>query len=108
MLFRSIVLQGITATIIALSGRYEQILNYVVSVDFIWFGLTGATLFVFRRRMGEVARRTPGHPYTTFFFVACCWAVVAATIFKYPANSAVGLAILATGVPVYFFWRYHA
>lgn len=101
----AIALQGVAATVIALSGRYEQILNYVVSVDFIWFGLTGATLFVFRRRMGDISRRTPGHPFTTFFFVACCWAVVVATIYKYPANSAIGLAILATGVPVYFFWR---
>jgi APA family basic amino acid/polyamine antiporter len=101
----AIALQGAAATLIAVSGRYEQILNYVVSVDFIWFGLTGATLFVFRRRMGEISRRTPGHPFTTFFFVACCWAVVAATIYKYPGNSAIGLAILATGVPVYFLWR---
>ncbi len=46
----AIVLQGVTATVIALSGRYEQILNYVISVDFISFGLTAASLFVFRRR----------------------------------------------------------
>ena len=46
----AIVLQGIAATLIALSGRYEQILNYVVSIDFISFALTAASLFVFRRR----------------------------------------------------------
>jgi len=46
----AIALQGLLAIIIALSGRYEQILNYVVSVDFIWFGLTAGSLFVFRRR----------------------------------------------------------
>ena len=46
----AIVVQGIAATIIAFSGRYEQILNYVVSVDFISFALTAASLFVFRRR----------------------------------------------------------
>jgi APA family basic amino acid/polyamine antiporter len=101
----AIALQGVTAVVIVLSGKYEQILNYVVSVDFIWFGLTGATLFVFRRRAGAAQRRSPGHPWTTLFFVACCWAVVAATIYRYPANSAIGLAILATGVPVYFLWR---
>src|SRR5262249_14880176 len=47
----AIALQGALAIIIALSGRYEQILNYVVSIDFVWFGLTGASLFIFRRRM---------------------------------------------------------
>ena len=36
----AIALQGVLAIVIALSGRYEQILNYVVSVDFIFFGLT--------------------------------------------------------------------
>jgi APA family basic amino acid/polyamine antiporter len=46
----AIALQGALAIAIALSGRYEQILNYVVSVDFIWFGLTAAALFVFRHR----------------------------------------------------------
>src|SRR5918911_3365193 len=46
----SIALQGALAAVIAASGRYDQILNYVVSVDFIWFGLTALTLFVFRKR----------------------------------------------------------
>jgi APA family basic amino acid/polyamine antiporter len=50
----AIALQGALAIAIALSGRYEQILNYVVSVDFIWFGLTAASLFVFRRRATQV------------------------------------------------------
>src|SRR5919109_2665488 len=46
----AIALQGIWAVLIALSGRYEQILNYVVAIDAIFFGLTGAALLVFRRR----------------------------------------------------------
>ncbi|HMF57424.1 MAG TPA: amino acid permease [Pyrinomonadaceae bacterium] len=49
----AIAIQGALAIVIALSGRYEQILNYVVSVDFIWFGLTAASLFIFRRRATE-------------------------------------------------------
>jgi APA family basic amino acid/polyamine antiporter len=47
----------------------------------------------------------PGHPFTTALFVAACALIVAATVYKYPYNSAVGLALLATGVPVYFLWR---
>ena len=46
----AIVLQGVVAMIIAISGRYDQILNYVVSVDFILFGMTGISLIVFRAR----------------------------------------------------------
>jgi APA family basic amino acid/polyamine antiporter len=102
----AIALQGAAATIIALSGSYGQILNYVVSVDFIWFGLTGAALFVFRRRGdGESAGfRVPGHPVTTGAFVAACALVVVATIFNHPANSAVGFLILLAGIPVCLYW----
>ena len=52
----AIVLQGIAATAIALCGKYEQILNYEVSVDFISFALTAAALFVFRRQRSRRAR----------------------------------------------------
>jgi basic amino acid/polyamine antiporter, APA family len=41
---------------------------------------------------------------TTALFIAACWVVVANTIYRYPANSLVGMGILAAGVPVYFFW----
>jgi APA family basic amino acid/polyamine antiporter len=101
----AIALQGAVAVIIALSGRYEQILNYVISVDFISFGMTGVALLILRRREpASPGFRAPGHPFTTLFFVASSFAVVISTIAKYPANSAIGLAILLTGVPVYFFW----
>ncbi|MBZ5648582.1 MAG: amino acid permease [Acidobacteriia bacterium] len=103
----AIVLQSVWTAVIALSGRYEQILNYVVSMDFLFFGLTAATLFVFRGRghSGEtVGYRVPGHPVTTVLFIGSCWAVVANTIYKYPENSLLGMAILALGLPVYAFW----
>jgi basic amino acid/polyamine antiporter, APA family len=101
----AIAMQGVLAAIIAVSGRYEQILNYVVSIDFIFFGLTGASLFVFRRRTGGAAEhRTPGHPFTTIFFVGACWLVVLATFYHYPANSFSGLGLLLLGIPVYFYW----
>jgi APA family basic amino acid/polyamine antiporter len=114
----AIVLQGVWATVIALTGKYEQILNYVVSTDFIFFGLTATCLFVFRRREARTASsgshggaassrripRMPGHPVTTLLFIAACWLVVLDTIYKYPGNSAVGLAIVLAGIPVYFLW----
>jgi APA family basic amino acid/polyamine antiporter len=99
----AIVLQSVWTMVIALSGRYEQILNYVVSMDFIFFGLTASTLFVFRRRP-ESVRKTPGHPWTTALFVAVCWLVVANTIYRYPGNTLIGMSILLAGVPVYFLW----
>jgi len=101
----AIALQGLVAVVIALAGRYEQILNYVVSVDFIAMGLTATGLFVFRGR-GEVASfRAPGHPWTTLFFVLSCWAVVASAVFAHPGDTVIGLGLMAAGLPAYFFWK---
>jgi APA family basic amino acid/polyamine antiporter len=106
----AIVMQGVLAAVIALSGKYEQILNYVVSVDFIFFGLTAMCVFIFRRRFkaghaeGRLAR-VPGHPLTTAIFIAVCWLVVINTVYQYPRNTVIGLAILLAGIPAYFLWQ---
>jgi APA family basic amino acid/polyamine antiporter len=111
----AIVLQGLLAIAITLWGKYEQILNYVVSVDFIFFGVTALCVFVFRRRrkakdaeaadMGLRMTTIPGHPVTTALFVTICWLVVINTIYRYPGNTLIGIAILLAGIPAFFFWR---
>lgn len=110
----AIVLQGVLAIAIALWGRYEQILNYVVSVDFIFFGATAACIFVFRRRANRSRVETadtsnfakvPGHPLTTAIFVIVCWLIVINTVYKYPENTLIGMAILLAGIPAFYFWR---
>jgi APA family basic amino acid/polyamine antiporter len=101
----AIILQGAVSFVIALSGTYDQILNYVVSVDFIFFGLTGLALVIFRRHgLPAAGFRTTLHPVTTLLFVAACWLVVVGTFVKSPANSAIGLVILLTGLPAWWFW----
>ena len=101
----AILLQGVAATAIALTGTYGQILSYVVSVDFLWFGLTGAALILFRRRERQGSGfAVPGHPFTTGLFVAACWLIVLVTVWNDPANSAVGYAILLVGLAVCLFW----
>jgi basic amino acid/polyamine antiporter, APA family len=99
----AIVLQGVASTIIACSGGYEQILNYVVSVDFISFGLTAAALFLLKGSRGP--NPMPGHPWTTAAFVLASAGIVASTVATDPTNSAKGWAIILTGVPVYWLWR---
>jgi APA family basic amino acid/polyamine antiporter len=103
----AIVLQGAAAAIIAVSGTFGQILSYVVSVDFIFFGLAGAALFVFRRRNPDqpVEFKAPCHPFTTGFFVISCWTVVVATVANNPLNALIGYAILAAGVPACLYWQ---
>ena len=101
----AIVLQGALAAIIALTGKYEQILNYVVSIDVLFFGLTGASLLVFRARARRAGTegdegnlvRVPWHPFTTIVFVAACWAVSLTTVAQYPRNAGIGVVILGRG-----------
>ena len=104
----AIVLQGLTATVIAVAGAYEHILSYVVAIDFIFFGLTAASVFVFRRR-SELASSTgiylaPGHPYSTALFVLASAGIVISTLVSSPTNSAIGFGILLAGIPVYLYW----
>jgi APA family basic amino acid/polyamine antiporter len=91
----AILLQAALAAGIALTGGYEQILSYVVSIDTLFFGLTGAALWRNSR---------PSHPVLTAFFVVACWITAIATIVKSPVTSSIGLGILLAGVPVYFLW----
>ena len=105
----AIAVQGAIAILIAWSGRYEQILNYVVSVDWIFFGLAASCLFVFRRRDPATpergAARMPGHPWTTAAFVLVSALIVINTLIRYPGQSLIGFAILAAGFPAYALWR---
>lgn len=103
----AIALQGALSLAIAFTGTYEQILSYVVAVDWVFFALTGGALFVFRRRGadGGGGARVPGHPLTTGLFVAAAALIVVATVVDAPVNSAVGLGIMAAGLPVYLLWR---
>jgi len=101
----AIALQGLLAILIAVLGTYDRILNYVVSVDVIFFGLTACCIFVFRKREPVGTNRVPGHPFTTVLFIAVCWLVSINTIFHSPGNTLIGIAILIAGIPAYWFWQ---
>jgi len=106
----AIALQGVWAIAIALTGTFAQVVNYVVAMDSLFFGLTAACLFVLRRRAatlgaGKVDYSVPGHPWTTLLFIAAEWIVVVSTFAHDPKRSFIGLAIAAAGLPAYFLWR---
>jgi APA family basic amino acid/polyamine antiporter len=103
----AIVLQGVWASVIAVVGLYEQVLNYVVALDAVFFGLTGAALLVFRRRdpTRVTGVRMPGHPVTTGVFVLAFWTLAASTIVQFPKDAGMGVLILLLGVPVYLYWK---
>jgi APA family basic amino acid/polyamine antiporter len=106
----AIALQGAWAIAIALTGTYAQVVNYVVAMDCVFFGLTAICLFVLRRRATPNGRealqfRVPGHPWTTLLFIAAEWIVVVSTFAHDPKRSFIGFAIAVAGLPAYLLWR---
>src|SRR5206468_10243074 len=103
----AIILQGLAAIFIACSGTFGEILNFEVTVDFIFFGMTAAALFILRRRntgSDVVIYRVPGHPFTTILFVLSCAGIVVSAVIASPSNSAIALCIMLAALPVYYFW----
>jgi APA family basic amino acid/polyamine antiporter len=101
-------LQAAWTGVLALSGTYDQILSYVISMNFLFFGLSASCLFVLRGREkagGPAGYRAPLHPWTTGLFILACVGVVACSFWTYPVNSLIGYALMALGLPPYLFWR---
>jgi APA family basic amino acid/polyamine antiporter len=95
---------------LALTGRYEQLLNYVVFADWIFFGLTVSSLLIFRRRTPLDARpagtfRAPGYPIVQIAFAAVSAAVVLSVVRADPVSAMRGALLLAAGIPVFFWFR---
>ena len=109
---RAIALQAVWSIVLALSGSYGQLVDYVVFGDWIFFGLTVATLFVYRardRRLGGSATstgfRTPAYPFVPTLFVIASAYVVVSSVAANPSNALIGSALLMSGIPVFYFWK---
>ena len=96
------------ATVYALTGTFEQLLTYVVFTGWIFYALAACAIFIFRRRFPEVPRpfRVPGYPLTPVLFIAAAAAIVMNTVVTQPGRAATGLAMVASGIPAYYFWRF--
>lgn len=106
----ALVGQAVWAVLLVFSGSYGQLLDYVVFADWVFFGATAATLFVYRAKeaRGEVPRvsvRSWGHPVTTFLFLAAAAYVIAGSIASNPVNALKGTVLLALGWPAYSWWQ---
>jgi APA family basic amino acid/polyamine antiporter len=103
----SLLFQGVWASILAASGSYEKLFSYVIFAAWIFYGLTVAGVLILRRR--EPHRERPyrmwGYPLTPLLFAAVSFWFVGNTLVTTPGPSLTGLAIIATGIPVYFYWR---
>jgi APA family basic amino acid/polyamine antiporter len=106
----AILFQCAWAVILTLTGRYGDLLDYVVFGDWIFFAATAATLFYFRSREGRgleraaVRFRMPAYPAAPIFFILAALYVVIGSVASNPANALRGTALMALGVPVFLFW----
>lgn len=105
----AILLQGGAAIVIAFSGKYHEILNYVMSVEMVFYILAAGAVFVFRRRdkaeWEGVGLKVPGHPVTTVGVMLLETAIMVSLFVKHPGNGVIGILILLAGAPVYLVWR---
>jgi APA family basic amino acid/polyamine antiporter len=106
----AIFIQSTWAIALALTGTYAQLVDYVVFADWIFFGAAAASLFVFRRRFPVGERpvgtfRTVGYPLVPGVMVVAALLIVASVLFASPLQSALGIVLLATGVPAFLYWR---
>ena len=86
------------------TNTYDQLLSYVVFADWLFFGLTAASLFVLRRKHfdTDTVARTPGHPITTSLFVAVAVGIVINSFLAYTTQSLIGTTILVLATLAYF------
>jgi APA family basic amino acid/polyamine antiporter len=103
----AIIFQGAWASVLALSGTFDQITTYTIFALWLFFGVTASSVFVLRRKMPDAERpyRTLGYPVVPFLFILVAAWLIINTILTSPVESAAGLALIALGLPVYFYFK---
>jgi APA family basic amino acid/polyamine antiporter len=93
------------ACVLALSGTFDQLLNYATVGDWLGYAAVVATLFWYRRQGEPAPFRTPWFPLLPLLFLAAVAWVVAVTVWMRPADAGMGALITLAGLPVYWIWR---
>ena len=100
---RAIVLQGIWASALVWTGTYRQLFSRVIFTEWIFFALMAGGIFLLRRRASYApAYRVWGYPWTPILFVAASAAIVINRLLSEPIDSAIGLALVGLGIPVFY------
>ena len=102
---RAIALQGAWATVLVLTGTYRELFTRVIYTEWIFFALLAIGIVVLRGRPGYAPQwRMPGVPLVPAAFAIVSFAIAVNQIRVDPVNSAIGLGIVLTGLPVYWLW----
>ncbi|HUS09574.1 MAG TPA: amino acid permease [Pyrinomonadaceae bacterium] len=102
----SLIVQGVWAGVLTLSGSFDQLTDMAIFAFWLFYGLVAGAVFVFRWREPDAARpyKTWGYPVVPALFLLTTIYLIATTIYNYPARSVIGLAIIAAGLPVYWYF----
>jgi APA family basic amino acid/polyamine antiporter len=103
----SIIFQGLWASVLALSGTFDQLITYVIFASWVFYGMTTVSCIYLRKKYPNVERpyKTPGYPVTPIIFGAMAFLLTINTLIGKPTESLIGLGLMLTGVPAYWFWK---
>jgi len=103
----SLLWQGIWASVLVLSGTFDQLTDMIIFAVFIFYGATTLGVFILRRRMPDAPRpyKVWGYPVVPAIFILFCIGLFFNTIITRPREAAIGLILIFSGIPVYFLLR---
>ena len=103
----AIMIQGVWASVLALSGTFEEIITLVVFVNFMMWIAASSTVFVLRKKQPELERpyKVWGYPYVPAFFIIFSSAIMINTFFESPQQSVMGIGLTLLGIPAYLYWK---
>jgi len=101
----AILAQGLIACALAASGTFDQLTDYVVFSAWIFYGVSGLSLFVFRKKKLPRTFQTPGYPWIPGAFIVLTILLLVNTLITSPINSLTGLGFMLLGVPFYYWMR---
>ncbi|MCL5020096.1 MAG: amino acid permease [Bacteroidetes bacterium] len=103
----SLIVQGIWASLLTLTGTYDQLFTYVIFASWLFYALGTFGIFVLRRKRPDSPRpyRTIGYPFVPAIFVIVAVWFVCNTLITDPRDSMFGLGLVMLGVPAYIYWK---
>ena len=103
----SLLWQGLWASALVLSGTFDQLTDMVIFAVFIFYGATTLGVFILRRKMPDAHRpyKVWGYPVVPAIFILFCIGLIFNTIATRPREAIIGMILILTGIPVYFFLR---
>jgi APA family basic amino acid/polyamine antiporter len=104
--YKAIVLQAVWSSVLVATGTYRILFTRVVFTEWIFFGLMAIGLIRLRKRNTPIRRhRITGYPWVPVLFSLSSFAIVINQLATRPGESLIGLSLVLTGLPVYYFWR---